>query len=129
MMGADMKKKGMSQAQKISALPEERIIYFGINRNEIISGPLDSAPFVAYLAEHPQAKIAIVGHANRHKDTAFTDALSLSRAQMVGELFVKAGVPQDSLLLVGRGQRELVGNPDMASGAAQNRRAVINIIE
>jgi outer membrane protein OmpA-like peptidoglycan-associated protein len=109
--------------------PIEKIVYFGINRNEIISNDLDMKGFAEYLAQNDSATVSVVGHANVHSSTDFTDKLGMERAEMVRDLLLKAGVPEDRITISSRGQRELAGDPKTDAGAAANRRAVVTLVE
>jgi peptidoglycan-associated lipoprotein len=111
------------------ARPQDVTVYFGINHTDVISGPVDIRPFALYLQTHPRAKIKLEGHANAHKDVAYTDALSYKRAQVVARALIEAGLPASAIVLSFKGQRELMGDPSTRSGAASNRRVVMSIIE
>ena len=76
--------------------------------------------------------VRIVGHASqRTRDMSYEDHvrvnfdLSLGRAQTVGQMLVKMGVPEDSIVLVAKGSSEPEYLEIMPSGEARNRRVEV----
>ncbi len=79
------------------------------------------------LARRPVAEIAVIGHTDRVGAVEYNDKLSLQRAERVRSDFLKRGVPERSISVAGRGEREpLVATADEVA-EARNRRVEINI--
>ncbi len=79
------------------------------------------------LAKRPAAEIAVIGHTDRVGAVDYNDRLSLQRAERVRADFLKRGVPERSVSVAGRGEREpLVATADEVP-EARNRRVEINI--
>ena len=79
------------------------------------------------LAKRPAAEIAVIGHTDRVGAVDYNDRLSLQRAERVRADFLKRGVPERSISVAGRGEREpLVATADEVP-EARNRRVEINI--
>ena len=79
------------------------------------------------LAKRPAAEIAVIGHTDRVGAVEYNDKLSLQRAERVRADFLKRGVPERSISVAGRGEREpLVATADEVA-EARNRRVEINI--
>jgi OmpA-OmpF porin, OOP family len=70
----------------------------------------------------PAASLEISGHTDTDGDEDANMRLSERRAQAVLEYMLRAGLPGDRLVAVGRGQEEPVASNDTAEGKAQNRR-------
>jgi outer membrane protein OmpA-like peptidoglycan-associated protein len=81
----------------------------------------------AEVARRPAAEVVVTGHTDRAAESGYNDTLSLKRAQAVREMFVKRGLPADSVIAAGRGEREpLVASADGAR-EAKNRRVEITV--
>lgn len=79
------------------------------------------------LLQRPAADIAVIGHTDRVGVVEYNDRLSLQRAERVRADFLKRGVPERSISVAGRGEREpLVGTAD-ETPEPRNRRVEINI--
>ncbi len=79
------------------------------------------------LAKRPAAEIAVIGHTDRVGAVKYNDNLSLQRTERVRADFLKRGVPERSISVAGRGEREpLVATADEIP-EARNRRVEINI--
>ena len=67
----------------------------------------------------------VVGHTDRVGDPAANDVLSLSRAKVIRDLLLGAGMLPDLVTAVGRGEREPVVPTEPGVAEAQNRRVEI----
>lgn len=67
----------------------------------------------------------VVGHTDRVGNPSDNDALSLSRAQVIRELLMQAGMAANLVVAVGRGEREPVVPTEPGVAEAQNRRVEI----
>jgi outer membrane protein OmpA-like peptidoglycan-associated protein len=81
----------------------------------------------AEVARRPAAEVVVTGHTDRAAESIYNDRLSLKRAQAVRKLFVSRGLPADSVVAAGRGEREpLVASAD-GTREAKNRRVEITV--
>jgi outer membrane protein OmpA-like peptidoglycan-associated protein len=64
-------------------------------------------------------------HTDRVGDPALNDALSLSRAKVIRDLLLGAGILPDLVTAVGRGEHEPVVPTEPGVAEAQNRRVEI----
>lgn len=79
------------------------------------------------LAKWPAPQLTVVGHTDRVGNAQSNDALSLKRAQTVGQQLIDLGISASSLDTAGRGEREpLVATEDGVANAA-NRRVEITL--
>jgi outer membrane protein OmpA-like peptidoglycan-associated protein len=125
-----------SQVQQVfgaamSARPQPPVSYtlnFLEGRDEYT--PESRAAFEAILAElgkRPTADIAVIGHTDRVGALEYNDRLSLQRTERVRADLIKRGVPERSISVAGRGEREpLVATADEVP-EPRNRRVEINI--
>jgi outer membrane protein OmpA-like peptidoglycan-associated protein len=81
----------------------------------------------AEVARRPAAEVVVTGHTDTIAPNDYNDRLSLQRAKAVRKLFVGRGLPSDSVVAAGRGERE----PLVATGdgvrEAKNRRVEITV--
>jgi outer membrane protein OmpA-like peptidoglycan-associated protein len=110
------------------AAPKQFTLYF-ISDSDRLTEPSRAAfeEVFAEVARRPAAEVVVTGHTDRAAESGYNDALSLKRAQAVRELLVNRGLPADSVIAAGRGERE----PLVASGdgvrEAKNRRVEITV--
>lgn len=80
-----------------------------------------------HIAGFPAPEVIVTGHADRLGSPVYNDALSLRRAQQIRDVLLGAGVPGETIEVVGRGEREpLVATPDNFS-EPRNRRVEIKV--
>jgi outer membrane protein OmpA-like peptidoglycan-associated protein len=71
--------------------------------------------------------VVVTGHTDSIAEPDYNDRLSLRRAKSVRKLFVARGLPPESVVAAGRGERELlVQTPDKVR-EARNRRVEITV--
>jgi len=113
-------------AQPIS--PKHFTLYF-ISDSDMLT-QASRAAFEEVFAEverRKAAEVVVTGHTDRAAESDYNDTLSLKRAQAVRKLFVARGLPPESVLAAGRGEREpLVASADGVR-EAQNRRVEITV--
>jgi outer membrane protein OmpA-like peptidoglycan-associated protein len=81
----------------------------------------------AEVARRPAAEVVVTGHTDRAAESGYNDTLSLKRAKAVRKLFIGRGLPADSVIAAGRGEREpLVASADGVR-EAKNRRVEITV--
>jgi len=83
----------------------------------------DSIAAIARLLLATSQTIRVVGYADASGPEAGNNALALDRARLVAGMLVKAGVPQDRLITIGRGASDPIAENDGAA-ATRNRRVV-----
>ena len=108
--------------------PVSYTLYFLEGRDEYTSESRQIVETVlSELARRPAAEIAVIGHTDRVGAVDYNDRLSLQRAERVRADFLKRGVPERSISVAGRGEREpLVATADEVP-EVRNRRVEINI--
>jgi len=79
--------------------------------------------------QNPQWKFRLTGHTDSWGDDAYNLNLSLRRVQAVKYYLVNQGVPDNRLIVVGKGRSERLTTNDTAEGRAQNRRVEMEIIQ
>jgi len=82
---------------------------------------------LAEVARRKAAEVVVTGHTDRAAESVYNDTLSLKRAKAVRKLFVARGLPPESVIAAGRGEREpLVPSADGVR-EARNRRVEITV--
>ena len=112
--------------------PRVALIYFDDGLTTVHDSSLNALESCAEAFAKKGGIVRIVGHASqRTRDMSYEDHvrvnfdLSLGRAQTVGQLLVKMGVPEDSIVLVAKGSTEPEYLEIMPSGEARNRRVEV----
>jgi len=81
----------------------------------------------AEVAKRKAAEVVVTGHTDRAAEPGYNDTLSLKRAKAVRKLFIARGLPKESVIAAGRGEREpLVASADGVR-EAKNRRVEITV--
>ena len=79
------------------------------------------------VADFPAPEVIVTGHADRLGPTTYNDALSLRRARQMRDILLGAGIAQEKIQVVARGEREpLIQTPDNLS-EPRNRRVEIKV--
>jgi outer membrane protein OmpA-like peptidoglycan-associated protein len=82
---------------------------------------------LAAVAQYRAGDIVVTGHTDSVGSQADNDRLSLSRAQVIRQMLVAAGVAADRISVAGRGERQLlVPTPDEVA-EPRNRRVEIKL--
>jgi outer membrane protein OmpA-like peptidoglycan-associated protein len=108
--------------------PKTYTLYFVADSNELV--PDSRAQFEAVFAEIARRKaseIVVTGHTDTMGTLEYNDRLSLARAKAVSKLFIDRGLPADSVIAVGRGERELLVQTKDQVPEPQNRRVEITV--
>jgi outer membrane protein OmpA-like peptidoglycan-associated protein len=83
------------------------------------------APLRAWLAEHPETKLLVEGHADSTGREQWNLILSYRRAKALVAMLRKSGVPREQMVVSAAGTLQpVVGLPD---SAARNRRVVLQL--
>ncbi len=116
---------------------QENVNFGAVIRFTHGSSSLDDAELtkireIAQQFQQTGGQIRIVGHASsRTKDMSISNHLmanfkiSIDRAKIVADEFMKFGIPPSSLIIIGMGDFQPVLNEAMPAGEAENRRVEI----
>lgn len=74
-----------------------------------------------------EEKIRIVGHTDSKGSDAYNIRLSKQRAEAVAKHLVEQGIPQQSITVDGKGEREPIATNDTDAGRALNRRIDVHV--
>jgi OmpA-OmpF porin, OOP family len=110
------------------ARAQQWVVYFvqGTQTLTPESLPLLDALKVA-LTANPAGEVIVTGHTDRVGSVADNDRLSVARADAVRALLVAAGVPNERISVVGRGEREPVVATADEVDEPRNRRVEIKL--
>jgi outer membrane protein OmpA-like peptidoglycan-associated protein len=105
-------------------------VLFAFDSTEIVPCSLPSLHALReHLAEHPEIRVLeIEGHADGSGTDEYNDALSLRRAEAIGEWLVAHGVEPERLRTAAQGERAPVEANEDDAGREQNRRARFRVI-
>lgn len=105
-------------------LPPKGSLLFDINDANLAKEQTNTLlkTLVAYLTQHPDARVRVVGYADDRGSAAYNDALSLRRAEAVQSLLLQLGVNPDQMEVEGAGFRDPLLSNASAQGRARNRR-------
>lgn len=70
-------------------------------------------------------RIVVIGHTDSTGSAAYNMALSLRRAVAIKDFMVLKGIPENNILVQGRGEEEPIASNDTHIGRNQNRRVEI----
>lgn len=118
---------------------EFKTVYFDFNRHGVRSDQKDAIKQTAdqlkqILAESDtNVTIVVDGHTCQEGDHSYNIGLSEKRAKIVADMLVAAGIPQDKIKVVGRGQEcPAMINGKLIDGTREdrwpNRRAEVHVI-
>jgi outer membrane protein OmpA-like peptidoglycan-associated protein len=80
----------------------------------------------ADVAKRPVPDIVVIGHTDAVGSDDYNDQLALKRAQAVRTMLSTRGLPEQDIVAIGRGKRELlVPTPD---GVAEPRNRRVEIV-
>jgi outer membrane protein OmpA-like peptidoglycan-associated protein len=106
--------------------PAQFTLYFVEGKDEFTdSSRRDFDRVIAEIALRPLPDLVVIGHTDTVGSDAFNDNLSRQRAEVVRRALLARGIAAESIVLVGRGKRELVVvTPDNVA-EPRNRRVEI----
>jgi outer membrane protein OmpA-like peptidoglycan-associated protein len=108
--------------------PVRFVLYFLDNSDEFTpASKLEISKIFAEIAGHPSPEIVVVGHTDRVGTVPYNDALSLRRAERVGNALVQMGIPRDQITVAGRGEREPLVTTEDEVAEPRNRRVEITV--
>ncbi|MDH3436976.1 MAG: OmpA family protein, partial [Betaproteobacteria bacterium] len=82
---------------------------------------------LAELAQRPAAEVVVIGHTDRVGGKLRNDQLSLQRARRVKIMLIPLGIPEESIVTAGRGEREPIVPTADNVDEPKNRRVEINV--
>jgi len=101
---------------------------FDVDRSELKPNSLNTFGKIAgILKSYDKTVIHVVGHTDSTGSDAYNQGLSERRSLSVGNYLIQSGVPQDRILMEGRGEREPRASNSTADGRRLNRRVDIVI--
>lgn len=83
----------------------------------------------AFLSDHPEHKILVIGHTDNVGSTTYNAHLSLQRAQSVRAALIKNGIEPERVVAKGLGEKSPIATNDSSIGRQQNRRVEISLIK
>jgi outer membrane protein OmpA-like peptidoglycan-associated protein len=83
------------------------------------------AQVASYLAEHPDRRLLIEGHADARGSESYNHDLSERRANAVADALFRQGIAANRISVVGLGEQYPVASNDTASGQQENRRVEV----
>jgi outer membrane protein OmpA-like peptidoglycan-associated protein len=108
--------------------PKSYTLYFKADSDTLL--PDSRAAFddvFTEIARRKAAEIVVTGHTDTLGQRDYNDKLSLERAKAVSKLFVARGLAPDSVIAVGRGERELLVQTQDEVSEPRNRRVEITV--
>ena len=111
--------------KQYQALQQDIIILFEHDKSMIKPQYQNEINTMArFMAEHPELKLLLEGHASQVGTAPYNLALSKRRAEVAREALIKAGIESRRLEIIGFGETQplLMGEGEQA--AAANRRVV-----
>ncbi|KOY19231.1 hypothetical protein ACX06_21230 [Vibrio parahaemolyticus] len=84
---------------------------------------------VAFLNEHPQAKVEVVGYTDTSGAAAYNQKVSEKRAESVANALVEKGIDASRIQARGEGENNPIASNDTREGRQQNRRVEIVVPE
>lgn len=82
----------------------------------------------ATLREYNQTIVEVAGHTDSKGTDEYNQALSVRRADSVGNYLMGKGLVRDRFIITGAGESRPVASNDSESGRAQNRRVEITLV-
>jgi outer membrane protein OmpA-like peptidoglycan-associated protein len=106
-------------------------VYFAADSDNVLTEGVDAQlkNIVEYMKQNANAKIAVAGHTNYHKDNNYTEKLGLVRAEKLKSLLVSYGADAGRISVTSMGQRQTAAPYSNKNAANLNRRSVLSIVE
>lgn len=112
----------------LPAQPRMYTVYFQFDKTVLVPQSRALLDEIKREAERvPAAEIVLIGHTDRVGPEPVNDALSLRRAQLVRDEFLKIGVPASAIRVEARGEREPLVPTIDGVAEPRNRRVVIKL--
>lgn len=110
------------------ARPSSFTLYFEIGTDQFTEESRQEAEHVLVeVSRRPAPDVTVTGHADLSGDDESNDELSIQRAQRIKTLLVQMGIPDDRIIVAGRGKREpAIRTPDGVP-EPRNRRVEVSV--
>lgn len=86
-------------------------------------------PIIAYMKNHPNAKVKIIGYTDSIGSRHYNELLSLKRALSVRDELVNNGIRSSRFIVEGRGEDSPIASNETEEGRAKNRRVEFILIK
>jgi len=86
-------------------------------------------PIIAYMKNHPNTKVKIIGYTDSIGSQHYNKLLSLKRALSVKDELVKNNISSSRLIVEGNGEDSPIASNDTPEGRAKNRRVEFILIK
>jgi outer membrane protein OmpA-like peptidoglycan-associated protein len=115
----------------LAALPARpvtfRLNFLGDSDELTADSKLEIPKIFAEIASRADAEVVVVGHTDRQGRLEYNDALSLRRAERVRGDLAQRGIPRDTIVVAGRGEREPLVPTEDEVAEPRNRRVEITV--
>ncbi len=109
--------------------PEPLVLHFAFDSDELTSDSMMAVErTLEMIPKMGATSVSVTGHADRAGPAEYNMALSLRRANAVGEVLVAKGVSADGISVAGRGEEELAVATDDDVPEPANRRVEIILL-
>jgi outer membrane protein OmpA-like peptidoglycan-associated protein len=113
-----------------AVMPEKVVVYFASDKSDLKADAIAETlieGFKAWLAQNPDSKISITGHADATGSKKHNIELGNKRAQVVRDFFTAKGITPDKIILDSKGEEEPAADNKTKEGRTKNRRSEIII--
>jgi outer membrane protein OmpA-like peptidoglycan-associated protein len=108
--------------------PRSFTLYFISDSDQLTDASrADFDEVFAEVARRGAAEVVVTGHTDTSASPGYNDRLSLQRANAVRKLFIARGLPPESVIAAGRGERDLLVTTKDRVREAKNRRVEITV--
>jgi len=120
-------KEAPEAAKKVPAV-RLSVIHFDFDKHNIrqINIP-DLDQQVAYLTEHPTARVTVEGHTDSKGSVQYNQRLSERRADAVRQYLIEKGIASSRIQVAGYSKLRPVADNETAEGRAMNRRTEFEV--
>jgi OOP family OmpA-OmpF porin len=84
---------------------------------------------VATLKKYPEIQFVVEGHTDSAGSAEYNEGLSQRRAQTVYDYLADAGIAENRMSAIGKGEAQPIADNATAEGRAENRRVVLSVTE
>lgn len=104
-------------------------VHFATGEARLLEGSeAELDQLAAYLNDHQQLSIRLIGHTDNVGTTEDNLALSSARARTVKSYLIGRGIPEERIIAEGKGESQPIATNDTPEGRQKNRRTEITII-
>jgi outer membrane protein OmpA-like peptidoglycan-associated protein len=118
-------------ASTLQAMPQRAavfVVYFESGTDQLVQdSQARLVQIKADMAQRPAPEVIVIGHTDTVDKPDFNDRLSLQRAETVKRILVEVGIPADSIVAQGRGERDLLVPTKDRVDEPRNRRVEIRV--